>query len=207
MKVLVLGGTGPTGRHLLTDLRAAGHEVSALVRTPGQLESETDLRLIRGDATTPADVIRAAQGQQAIVSTLGAGRNLRSGSLFADAADATLKAASVTGIDGLIWLSSFGVGESFAAASRTQKLIYSTLLRSLYADKDIADRALRRSGVAWTLVYPTRLTDGPRTGHYVSAEDVPMRGNPTVSRADVAHFMTSALSDEAWRGRTAVVTG
>lgn len=207
MKVLVLGGTGPTGRHLLTDLRAAGHDVTALIRTPGQLESETGLRLVRGDATTPEDVTRAAQGQHAIVSTLGAGKNLRSGTLFTDAADAALKAAAAAGIDRIIWLSSFGVGETFSSASRAQKLIYRTLLRSLYADKKVADQAIRRSGRDWTLVYPTRLMDGPRTADYLSAEDLPMRGNPTVSRADVAHFIASTLVDDEWEGRAAVVTG
>jgi uncharacterized protein YbjT (DUF2867 family) len=34
MKVFLLGGTGAIGRHALPALVAAGHHVSALVRTP-----------------------------------------------------------------------------------------------------------------------------------------------------------------------------
>ncbi|KNC18844.1 nucleoside-diphosphate sugar epimerase [Arthrobacter sp. RIT-PI-e] len=206
MKVLVLGATGPTGRHLLTGLLSTGHDVTALIRNPGALEAEPSLTVVQGDATIGEHVTRVAHGQQAIVSTLGSGRSVRPGTLFTEAAGAALRAAASADINRIVWLSSFGVGNSFAAASPTQKLIYSTLLRSLYANKKAADQVIRGSDLDWTLVYPTRLTDGPRTAHYTSAEDLPMQGNPTISRADVAHFMTSALSETEWTRKTVIIT-
>jgi putative NADH-flavin reductase len=87
-----------------------------------------------------------------------------------------------------------------------QKLIYRTLLRSLYANKEIADEAIRSSGLDWTLVYPTRLTHGPAKGTYSADDRLPMKGNPTISRADVAAFMLRAAHGGEWIHRTAVIS-
>jgi uncharacterized protein YbjT (DUF2867 family) len=38
VRVTVLGGTGRIGRHVVEQVLAAGHEVVALVRTPGKLK-------------------------------------------------------------------------------------------------------------------------------------------------------------------------
>lgn len=72
-----------------------------------------------------------------------------------------IAAAEHTGVSRLVWLSSFGVGDTFDESSTTQKLIYSALLRSIYADKKISDDRIRASGLDWTVVYPTRLTTAP----------------------------------------------
>jgi hypothetical protein len=105
-----------------------------------------------------------------------------------------------------VWLSSFGVGDTFDWSSTPQKLIYSTLLRSIYADKEIADESIRSSGLDWTVVYPTRLTHGPAMGTYSAGDRLPMKGNPTISRADVAAFMHQAAHDSEWINRTAVIS-
>ena len=208
MRILLLGATGPTGRHLLELLGETEHDVVALVRDPARLDGYVHPRLetFIGDATRPLDVARAMSGQEAVVSALGAGSSVRSRGMFEAAATAVTEAAQVEQLDRLVWLSSFGVGASFAAASLVQKGIYSTLLRSLYADKAVADDLVRASGLNWTIVHPTRLTDGPAARSYKAADRLPMAGNPTISRADVAHFMLTTLEDSTWSRRTAVIS-
>ncbi|BBC29859.1 hypothetical protein SGFS_011530 [Streptomyces graminofaciens] len=49
------------------------------------------------------------------------------------------------------WLSSSGVGHTLDWSSTAQKLIYRSLLRSVYADKAIADERIRSSGLDWTV--------------------------------------------------------
>lgn len=55
-----------------------------------------------------------------------------------------------------------------------------------------------RSGPDWTLVRATRLVNTPVTGRYRVAPDYPPRGGSKISRADVAHFMATALTEDAW---------
>lgn len=207
MKLLILGATGPTGRQLLDVALEAGDEITVLARTPGAIGDLADrLTVVEGNARSSDDVTTAMDGQDAIISALGRSRSLRAESLFTTAAAAVLEAATRTGVQRLVWLSSFGVGPSYADASAIQKATYRTLLRSIYADKAVADERIRTSALDWTIVYPTRLTNGPRTGTIDVGEHLTMKGNPTISRADVADFMHRAAHHTEWVSRSPVIT-
>lgn len=207
MKLLVLGATGPTGRHVVERAIEHGDEVTVLVRRPGALEGLAErVTVVQGDATSSGDVSRAMAGQDAVISALGRSTSFRSEELFTRAASAAVAAAGTTGVRRLVWLSSFGVGDTFAAASPLQKLFYRTFLRAIYADKAASEKTLRRAGLDLTIAYPTALTHGPAQGSYTVGDRLPMRGNPTISRADVAHFLHLTVHDSAWIGRDAVLT-
>ena len=42
MKLVILGATGPTGQHLVTQALEAGHEVTAVVRNPDKMKTTHD---------------------------------------------------------------------------------------------------------------------------------------------------------------------
>ncbi|MFI9168767.1 NAD(P)-dependent oxidoreductase [Streptomyces lincolnensis] len=98
------------------------------------------------------------------------------------------------------------MGDTYRSASVPQKAFYSTFLRNIYANKEASEKAIRSSGLDWTLVYPTKLTKDPATGTYLVGERLPMKGNPTISRADVADFLYKAVRGPEWIGRDAVIT-
>ncbi|MEU2542784.1 NAD(P)-dependent oxidoreductase [Streptomyces iakyrus] len=207
MKLLILGATGPTGRHLVDLAQRSGDSVTALVRNPATLGDLTEkVTPVTGDATSHRDIAAAAAGHDAIASALGRGNSVRADGLFTRASAAVTGAANEVGVSRLVWLSSFGVGETFGWSSTPQKAIYRTLLRSIYADKEIADDRIRSSGLDWTVVYPTRLTHGPAQGTYSVGDRLPMKGNPTISRADVAAFMHRAVHGSEWIHRSPVIT-
>ena len=67
--VLVTGGTGRIGRHLVRTLIGAGAHVSVLTRDPGRaacLWPETNVRLLQGDLCQPETLDRALQGMDGI---------------------------------------------------------------------------------------------------------------------------------------------
>lgn len=207
MNLLVLGGTGPTGRLVVGLALEAGDRVTVLVRDPARLGDLARRVTVRtGDATSRRDVSAATAGQDAVISALGTGKSLIPHGLAARAAAAVIAAAGENGVSRLVWLSAFGVGETVAEASGSQKLMFRTLLRSVYADKEIADARIRSSGLDWTVVHPTRLTNGPARGTYRAGERLPMKGNPTISRADVAAFLHRAVHDGEWIRRPAVIS-
>ncbi|MFG3498870.1 NAD(P)-dependent oxidoreductase [Streptomyces sp. NPDC047928] len=207
MKLLILGATGPTGRHVVDVALRSGDQVTAFVRDPAALGDLADqVTVATGDATSPRDVSAATAGQDAVISALGRGRSVVADDFFTRSSAAVIAAAREAGVSRLVWLSSFGVGHTFPWSSLPQKLKYATLLRSLYANKEIADERIRSSGLDWTLVYPTRLTHGPARGAYRAADRLPMRGDPTISRADVAAFMHQAAHGTEWVHRTAVIS-
>lgn len=207
MKLLVLGATGPTGRHVVERAIDYGDEVTVLVRRPDALEGLSErVAVVQGDATSTGDVARAMERQDAVVSALGRSTSFRAEELFTRAASAVVAAAGTTGVRRLVWLSSFGVGDTFASASWLQKLFYRTFLRGIYANKAESEKTLRQAGLDLTIAFPTALTHGPAQGTYAVGDRLPMRGNPTISRADVAHFLHLAVHDPALVGRDAVLT-
>src|SRR5262249_46209469 len=59
------------------------------------------------------------------------------------------------------------------------------ILRRIYADKDAQEWIIRRSRLDWTIVRPTILTDGRRTGAYRVLVDARDWRSGFISRADV----------------------
>ena len=207
MNLLILGATGPTGRHVVDLALAAGDTVTVLARRPEALEDLADrVTVVAGDATSRSDVAKAMVGQDAVVSALGRSTSIRADDLFTRAAAAVVCAAGEQHVSRLVWLSSFGVGETYRSASVVQKIFYRTFLRNIYANKELSERAIRSSGLDWTLVYPTMLTKGPAKGTYRAGDRLPMKGNPAISRADVADFMHKAVHSPEWIHRDAVIT-
>ncbi|MEU0674602.1 NAD(P)-binding oxidoreductase [Streptomyces sp. NPDC006172] len=207
MKLLILGATGPTGRRLVDLAVEDSDAVTVLARRPQALDDVADrVRVIAGDATSYADVVAATTGQDAVVSTLGRGTSLRADDLFTRAAAAVVGAAEAERVSRLVWLSSFGVGDTYRSASPVQKVMYRTFLRGIYANKVLAEEAIRSSGLDWTLVYPTVLTKGPAKGAYQVGERLAMKGVPKISRADVADFLHKAAHGSEWIRREAVIT-
>ncbi|MET7474881.1 NAD(P)-binding oxidoreductase [Streptomyces sp. NPDC005648] len=207
MKLLVLGATGPTGRHLVDMAVRSGDSVTAFVRNPDALGDLAEgVTPVIGDATSQRDIAAVAAGHDAILSALGRGNSVTADGLFTRSSAALIGAAGAADVSRLVWLSSFGVGHTYAWASTAQKLIYRTVTRAIYADKEIADERIRNSGLDWTVVLPTRLTHGPAKGTFQADDRLPMKGNPTISRADVAAFMHQAAHSDEWIHRSPVIT-
>jgi putative NADH-flavin reductase len=207
MKLLILGATGPTGRHVVDLALRSGDSVTAFVRNPAALGDLAErVTPVVGDATSQRDISTAAVGLDAIVSALGRGNSVRADGLFTRSSAAVIGAARESGVSRLVWLSSFGVGHTYQWASAAQKAIYRTITRAIYADKEIADERIRDSDLDWTIVLPTRLTHGPALGAYSVGDRLPMKGNPAISRADVADFMHRAVHSDEWVRRSPVIS-
>ncbi|MEO6252981.1 MAG: SDR family oxidoreductase [Ferruginibacter sp.] len=206
MKILILGASGLTGRLLVAKALEQHHEVTALVRDPLKLQiTHEKLTIITGDALDKEVLLKAIAGQDAVLSALGRGKNLKSLDLITNAVNVLIPAMLQSNVKRLIFLSAIGVGETFVQANLLQKIIFRTLLRGIFADKTKAEKQIRSSTLDWTLAYPVVLTDGPGTGKYQTGEMLPMKGMPKISRDDVADFMIRQLTDNTWLKKGAVL--
>jgi putative NADH-flavin reductase len=207
VRLLILGATGGTGRQLVTQALEAGHHVTAFVRSPEKIPTRHDrLRLVKGDvldgSTALADAVR---GQDALVSALGRGLSFKSENLIQRSVPPILSAMQSQGVQRLVFTSAIGVGETVHDVPFFPRLMARFPLRNIYADKAIGDDLIRRSALAWTLVQPAMLTDGPLTGKYRSGERLEMRGIPKISRADVAHFILTEVETARYVRKTVLL--
>ena len=205
MKILLLGATGGVGSHVLRLALAAGHDVTVLVRDPAALDVDDGVRVVVGDATSADDVATAVVGQDAVLNAVGS-RQMRH-PVEVEVGRALLPAMGTAGVRRLVVCSAFGVGDSERDAGALQKMFFHTVLGKVYEAKEVADAEVRASDLDWTLVYPTRLLDGPATGELVASERLASGASTSVTRADVARFMLAQLADDSWSRRTAVLTG
>jgi putative NADH-flavin reductase len=51
MKIALFGATGAVGGYFLNKALTAGHEVTALVRSPKKLVAQPNLRVVKGNVT------------------------------------------------------------------------------------------------------------------------------------------------------------
>lgn len=208
MNLLVLGATGPTGLHIVTQALEQGHRVTAFVRNPAKLTLvHPALRVVKGSMPQDAQALaKALSGQDAVISALGLGNALRAHGLQKRSMQVLVPAMEQLGVRRLITVSANGVGDSHAHSPLLSRIMYRLLLSDLFADKNAGENIVRASKLEWTFAYPTQLTDGPRTGSYRTGERLELHGLPKISRADVADFVLRQLQDRAWLNKRPVIS-
>jgi putative NADH-flavin reductase len=198
MRVALFGATGGIGGHVLDWALDAGHTVQALARRPGALPPAAALAVSSGDALDAVAVAEVIADADAVVSALGP-RGAKSPDLLADAAANIVAGMEKTGARRLICVSAAG---AFISAdphmNRLVKAILSRVFAKQFADTRLMEDVVGRSGLDWTMVRATRLTNGPGTGRYRVGPDYPPRGGWKISRADVAHFIAATLTEGGW---------
>jgi uncharacterized protein YbjT (DUF2867 family) len=201
MNLLVLGATGGTGRLVVEQALAAGHTVTALVRSPEKLAiSQPNLRVVTGSATDREAVARAMEGADAVISTLGG-----TGSVIADSTAAIVAAARQTGVRRVVVLSSFLVERD--RMSPLLRLASGVAMGGLIKDKSAGEQLLRQSDLDWTIVYASTLGDGPATGSTVLPEGANWRMSQKISRADVATRLIESATSSQHGDRRIRITG
>jgi uncharacterized protein YbjT (DUF2867 family) len=201
MNLTVLGAAGATGVPLVEQAIAAGHQVTALARSAEDLTlTNPNLHVVQGDATDRAVVSQAMKGADAVISVLGA-----RGPVIAEATRAVVAAAEQAGPDRLVMLSSFAVARD--RLTPVNKLMTRVAMGSQIKDKAAGEEVLRASGLDWTIVYPTVLTNGPKTEPRVVPETEKVGMSQRISRADVASFLLQAATDGLYSRRDVIITG
>ena len=201
MNILILGASGKTGREVVAQAVAAGHTVTAFVRDPAKLERD-DVAFAVGDARSVEDLSKALRGQDSVISTLGTNRG-DDNKLIESSTEALLGAMRTTDVKRFVMLSTFAASPTFEAKGLMK--IVRLGMKGIVGDKTAGETLLKRSDVDWTIVYASRLTDGPRTGGY-RVVDGAVTSMGSISRADLADALLSILSDETSVRQSRVIT-
>ena len=197
MKLVIFGSTGSIGHHLVVQALEQEHTVTAFARNPAKVEIEhANLTVVQGDVLDSASVEKTVDGQDAVLSALGAGKGI----IRSEGTRNIVQAMEKASISRFICLSTLGVGDSRANLNFFWKhIMFGLLLRQAYADHVSQEECVKESRLDWTIVRAAAFTDGNRTGvyrHGFSGTDKTIQGK--ISRADVADFMLKQLTDRTY---------
>jgi putative NADH-flavin reductase len=206
MKVVIFGSTGKTGVELVKQALEQGHSVTAFVRDPARLAVENDnLTIVTGDVFNPSSVVKAIEGQDAVICALGAGSDLKKTTVRTTGTINIINSMQKNNIKRLIVVTAMGVGESWNTLSFFNKFFFATLLRSSRDDHETQEAAVKESGLDWTIVRPSGLTETPRTGIYDVGENI-LATTSKIARADVADLIIKEIEENALIGKAVTIT-
>lgn len=143
--ILVTGGSGRLGRHVVSGLRAAGHDVRVLSRHGRPFEDGTES--LTGDLTTGEGVEAAVDGAEIIVHLAGTNKG------DDDKARHLVRAASRAGTRHLVYISVVGA-DRVPVNGALDRMAF-----GYFASKLAAERVVAESGLPWTTLRATQFHD------------------------------------------------
>ena len=207
-KILVLGATGGTGRLIVSQALARGHDVTALVRSPEKVSDLKGDKVVVGDVRDEKALLEALKGQDAVVSALGTPASpFREVRLLSTATRALVSAMKAEHVSRLVCITGMGAGDSAGHGGFLfDNVIFPLLLKKVYADKNRQEAIVRDSGLDWILVRPSVLNDKPSEGSIRALTDLSDFYGGSISRQDVATFVLDQLRADAWLHRAPLIT-
>lgn len=201
LHVTVFGATGGIGRHVIDQLLATGHSVTAYVRNPAKLDrTHPDLTIVQGELTDAAAVAKAVTGADAVISALGPTlKRSATGTPVAVGTRTIVTAMTDAGVRRYI-----GLATPAMADPQDQPTLKGKVLRFMprlafptaLAEIDAMADAIRGSDLNWTIARITSPNDKPATGTVRSGFLGRDKVGSAMTRADIAAFLVIQLTDD-----------
>lgn len=196
LKIAVLGANGGIGNQVVLQALNAGYKVTAILRTPGNLQiTHPDLQIVQGDVMAPGTLDEHLRNKDVVISAIGK-NSLKKTVLYSRGNKNLIDAMKRTGTNRAYFISASGleINPTHSLLVRfATKLILQPLLRNMYADLWVMEKIIKQSNINWTIIRPPKLVDSPVTGSYRTAADCFLNNGLKISRADVAHFIVHNL--------------
>lgn len=200
VKVAVIGGTGKSGRYLVTELIKQGYPIKLLLRNPGSAPDPHPLiEIVHGNVADQQSVRNALSGCTAVVSTLGLGIPPSEPELFSKATAHILHVMNLLNIQRYIVTTGLHVDTPSDRKSK-QTAAATAWMQQHYpvstASKQQEYALLERSSAAWTLIRLPLIEQTDRTFPLrVSLEDCP---GDKISATDLAQFIIRQLGENGY---------
>ena len=194
MKIALLGAGGMIGSRIAAEALARGHEVTAVVRTPGKLAAKhARLKEVQGDALNAASIAHVVAGQDAVISAVSAPEQEE----LLRATAAQIEGVRQARVPRLLVVGGAG---SLEVAPGLQ-LVDAPDFPAAYKPPALAHRAVlavyRKTDLDWTYLSPAAvITPGERTGKFRLGKDqlvTDAKGESRISAEDYAVAMIDEL--------------
>src|SRR5262252_940514 len=169
MRVVVLGAAGQLGRAVTHVLVECGHAVRGVARRVPVPALDSSVQLMIADARNKADMCTALTDCDVVVNAIG-GRTLRRNDV-----ESTTTAIAVAATQEVHVARYFAMSAGMVALDG---IIFKYVLRPLIFRHVVAEHCrveeiVKGSNLVWTIVRPSKLTNGARKGYVASLHRQP----------------------------------
>ncbi len=192
MNILIIGATGRVESQIVTHALHERHHVTACVRTPGKIQlNHENLTIIQGNVLNKEDIVRAMHGMDAVISAL----NTDGTTTLTESMPLIIEAMENEGIQRIVTVGTAGILQSRMTPNILRYQSAESKRKSTRAAEEHHKvyNLLKQSTLDWTIVCPTYLPDGERTGNYRVERNVLPDGGVEISVADTAEFTYSQI--------------
>lgn len=197
-KILIFGASGGTGKQFVEQALKSGYFVTAVVRNPDNFNLQhQNLKIIKGDVLAPITIEKAFAGNDVVVSCLGIPK-VQPTTLYSEGIGNIMNGMNKAGAKRIICISSGALDippNSSFIMNFLLKNVLQKIYRPVYSDMRLMEEILTSSRLEWTIVRAPKLTDSKATGKHRDITGLPLKGIPKISRADLASYMLSHLTD------------
>jgi uncharacterized protein len=192
LNICILGSTGRVGSKILSNSINAGHTVHALVRDITKAPQPVpNLKVIIGDVLDSSILNKVIANTEVIICAL----STEGDALLSSSIPLIIKAMEKNGIKRIITIGTAGI---LQARSEPNFYRFQSKESRRKSTKDAEDHLsvyehLKISELEWTIVCPTYLPDGERTGIYRSERDILPDNGTSISTYDTADFAFGLL--------------
>jgi putative NADH-flavin reductase len=198
MKIAVIGASGRTGRLVVKDALARGHQVVAVTRADGASEPDGgSLISARADVRDADALKRALVGAGAVISALGVGTSRAATDVYSTGVSNTLAAMQSNGAAKLAVISAVPAGpweEQPLLQRRIALPILQRFFGATYDDMRRMETILQETtGVDWISLRPPRLVEKPSKGAY-RIDTRPLAKARAITYGDLATALLDSLT-------------
>jgi putative NADH-flavin reductase len=200
MHILLFGATGGCGHEILHKAHDLGWQVTCLVRDPSKVHAHDGVNLIQGDISDSksVDKVFASGPFDAVISALGV-RKVKKNTILSQGTKTIMEAMKKHRVKRFLVITSLGVGDTKHDVPLWFRLVKATILRNVFADKEMQEQMVRASGLDWTIVQPGKLIDIAGKGEYkIWDTSKPERNRFEMPREDVADFIIKEIQEKKW---------
>lgn len=215
MKILILGATGRTGKHLVQVALQKRYEVVCLVRYPEKVSPAKYLKILKGNPINLEDLENAMQGCDAVISALNVSRTsdfpwakLRTPKTYlSDVMSNVIAVAKKHTVKRVVICSAWGVLETRKDIPFWFRwMIDNSNIGAAYKDHERQEHLLESSDVMWTIVRPVGLVNSKKTQTIRESFDNTPKPSLTISRLSVARYMVESAENTMLIGKKVVIS-
>ncbi|MGB0177337.1 MAG: NAD(P)-dependent oxidoreductase [Owenweeksia sp.] len=216
MSLLILGSTGGTGKLLVREAIHNGYNVRTIARQPEKLPLENkNLTVFEGNPSDPRLLASALEGCQTVISALNISRKslnpwsslITPPEFMSQTMQRVIRIGSEKQLKRIVVISAWGVNESFKELPFWfRAMVKWSNIGPAYRDHGRQENILRSSGLEWTAVRASGLTDSEAPKEV----QVSIKGKPkpslTISRHNVARFIIDEIRNREYLNKAVTIS-